>query len=728
MSTLIVSYDFTGLNGGQPSNWALDGSGSIQANKYKMTATRGSGAPWQPCTNSGITDGDVADVSGEVDVEVLTANMLRGGIRMKTAQADGTDRGYGMYLSKDSPSSNLVGLHWGNGSTTSGTTLGIAIPLGTYHLKVRKKGLVLYGRLQRALDGKWLDTLAIWRNGERDCIKYTMSSESGANLYRGVGLRGYGTGNSATFDNLTYYTSDALVPLPPTDLVATGISGVRIDTSWSISSLEQTGQVLEYSTSPLLTSPTTVSLGPTDTSSIVTGLTPGTTYYFRVKGTNAAGSSDYTPIVSASTFALPSLQVSAAFVITSGTEYNFGNINRAQTTELVLNLDNVGSGTLVLDTLSRTGDTTIKSGTNPSGNSGNNQTVTIVLDTSTAGDKVGTLSIPSNAFGSPFQMSFIASILSEPVMTLTRLPATSVTTGTTIALGSVNQDANTIVQFSIGNSGQQTLVIGDVTGSDDVHILPSADPSGQSGTGLSLTAVIDTSTAGSKTGTVTIPSNGTNTPFTVSFTATILAPPQLIVQDNASPASEFVSGDTYEFGNIIEVETPVEIDLLVVNTGEQDLVINSVIVDGSITLTDDSVSGATIASDNSESLTVVLDSSTIGGKSGTITITSNSPNSPFTQTFLGGVIPHPEDLPPDLPPDPEDFEYLVCRGLRIRSVRGWDKGRLLVKYLYRGERFIYVASEGRKIHLKDLTFTDLWITQHDFRVYFVPVPVHPFVG
>ncbi|MFZ5897022.1 MAG: fibronectin type III domain-containing protein [Myxococcota bacterium] len=63
----------------------------------------------------------------------------------------------------------------------------------------------------------------------------------------------------------------------------------------------ETSFVLERSTSNTFSNITSISVGANSTSTRAVGLTPSTTYYFRIKAVNAAGSSDYSPVFNVST-------------------------------------------------------------------------------------------------------------------------------------------------------------------------------------------------------------------------------------------------------------------------------------------------------------------------------------------------------------------------------------------------------------------------------------------
>jgi hypothetical protein len=111
---------------------------------------------------------------------------------------------------------------------------------------------------------------------------------------------------SSTYSNVTSATTSAPpVPAAPSLLNAKAMSSSRIDLTWTDNSGVESNMVVERSTSSSFASPVVATLPADTTSYSDTGLSPSTTYYYRVKATNATGPSGYSNTSSDTTQAPP---------------------------------------------------------------------------------------------------------------------------------------------------------------------------------------------------------------------------------------------------------------------------------------------------------------------------------------------------------------------------------------------------------------------------------------
>lgn len=109
--------------------------------------------------------------------------------------------------------------------------------------------------------------------------------------------------------------------LPPNDLKATAVSSSRIDLQWVDNSSNETELVVEWDTASQFTSPQAATLPANATQHSVTGLSPSTPYYFRVKARNATNSSNWSSPATATTSAPPAASYSAAVLADSPVSY-----------------------------------------------------------------------------------------------------------------------------------------------------------------------------------------------------------------------------------------------------------------------------------------------------------------------------------------------------------------------------------------------------------------------
>lgn len=92
------------------------------------------------------------------------------------------------------------------------------------------------------------------------------------------------------------------IPAPPSALTATPVDAGTVALSWTDNATNETGFVLDRSTSIAFTTVTSVNLPADTTSWSDTGLAPGV-YFYRIRAVNPNGSSPYSPTASAATTA-----------------------------------------------------------------------------------------------------------------------------------------------------------------------------------------------------------------------------------------------------------------------------------------------------------------------------------------------------------------------------------------------------------------------------------------
>jgi len=160
-------------------------------------------------------------------------------------------------------------------------------------------------------------------------------------------------------DYSTQTSSTTLLPTP-TSLAVVAATSSQINLSWVDNSSTETRFEIQRSTTSSFTSPVTLTSGQNTTSYSDTGLSLGTTYYYRVRACSALACSIYNPSsggVSATTLVAASL----AFVSVPGTSepsYNFTTQPMVKVIDVNGNLVTNFSGSLSLSIKAGTGNAT----------------------------------------------------------------------------------------------------------------------------------------------------------------------------------------------------------------------------------------------------------------------------------------------------------------------------------------------------------------------------------
>src|SRR5262249_55400581 len=97
-------------------------------------------------------------------------------------------------------------------------------------------------------------------------------------------------------------TPQVTAPAAPTNLAATAASTTQVNLTWADNSANETGFTVDRATDNSFTvGLTTANLGANTTAYSATGLAAATTYFFRVRATNASGASANSNVASATT-------------------------------------------------------------------------------------------------------------------------------------------------------------------------------------------------------------------------------------------------------------------------------------------------------------------------------------------------------------------------------------------------------------------------------------------
>src|SRR5213592_3601429 len=366
--------------------------------------------------------------------------------------------------------------------------------------------------------------------------------------------------------NLTGATS-ASYTTPATTTADSG-STFRVvvaNTAGTVTSAAATLTVTAAAVAPTITTPPanqTVTAGQTATFTVVAGGTAPLSYQWQKSGVNIAGatSASYTTQVttttdSGSTFdvvvtntagtvtsapATPSVNAAPTPAIqVNPTSINFGNDVVGTNLSQALIIRNTGTAALTITQVNPTVSVFSVSGFSLPLNvaAGQQTTITVAFRPTTAGAASGNLSMVSNAPGSPTSIGLSGTGVAATLtlnMTPTSLSFGNVTTGTSSASENVTitntGNANiTISQISVSGTGYSLT-----GGSTPVTLTPSQN--------LILVAQFSPLAAGSVSGSISIVSNASGSPASVTLSGTGVAPAQHSVTLSWNGSTSVVSG------------------------------------------------------------------------------------------------------------------------------------------------------------------------------------------
>ena len=197
-----------------------------------------------------------------------------------------------------------------------------------------------------------------------------------------------------------------------------------------------------------------------------------------------------------------------------------------------------------------------------------------------------------------------------------------------VSFGKVNVGKQTTQTIAVANTGNTSLSITQVSFSNPQFslsgaALPLALGSGQS---ANMTVALTPTSAGAVAGTLTAQGNNGSSPVTVNLSATAVSPaPQISLSASSLQLGTVTIGSTRNSTVTIS------------NLGTADLNVSLISLAG----TEFAVSGITtpktIAAGTSATATLAFQPTTAGAASGTLTITSNDPNTPSATVSLSGT-------------------------------------------------------------------------------------------
>lgn len=235
---------------------------------------------------------------------------------------------------------------------------------------------------------------------------------------------------------------------------------------------------------------------------------------------------------------------------------------------------------------------------------------------SATGNANGTLSITSDAPGSPTTMALSGSgVQAQIAATPSSVSFVNVATGTSnsqpITISNPGSASLTISQFSISGSGFSTTGL-------------SVPLTIQAGKSSSFNAVFAPAVAGSVSGSISLASNAPNSLYMISLAG----------NGATATASLTPSNSSVSFGSVNDGTTASQ-SITLTNTGNSNVTISGVTVAGTGFSTPGVSSGLTLMPNQTATLSISFDPSSPGTVTGTATVASNATNSPLSITLSG---------------------------------------------------------------------------------------------
>lgn len=218
---------------------------------------------------------------------------------------------------------------------------------------------------------------------------------------------------------------------------------------------------------------------------------------------------------------------------------------------------------------------------------------------------------------------------------------------TSLSFGTVTVSSRTAAQVvTVSNGGNATLVISSITASGDFAQSNTCDAALNKHENCSISVSFTPSAAGSRTGSITITDNSPQATHEISLSGTGA---QLTPQATVAPSA-------LQFGDVtIQTQSAAQ-TLTVSNTGGAALSISNIAVAGDFAQT--TSCGSSLSAGSNCTIQVTAKPTSVGMRTGTVTITDNAPGSPhvlaLTSNGLAAPAPTPDPTPaPDPTPTPD---------------------------------------------------------------------------
>jgi hypothetical protein len=300
------------------------------------------------------------------------------------------------------------------------------------------------------------------------------------------------------------------------------------------------------------------------------------------------------------------------------TSLSFGNQNvNTPSAAQTVTLSNTGTAALSITSIAASAQYAQNNTCGTSMAAGANCTISVTFTPTATGSQSGTITVTDSTSGSP--------------QTVT-LSGTGVAPGVSFAPTSLsfgNQNVNTpsaAQTVTLSNTGTAALSITSIVASAQYAQSNTCGTSVAAGANCSISVTFTPSATGSDPGTITVADSAASSTQTVALSGTGTAP------------AVSLSTASLAFGNHLVNTTSAAKTVTLKNTGTASLSITSIVSSGDYAQTN--TCGTSVAAGGSCTMNVTFTPTTTGLRTGAITISDNTANSPQTVTLSGtGTIP-----------------------------------------------------------------------------------------
>lgn len=313
----------------------------------------------------------------------------------------------------------------------------------------------------------------------------------------------------------------------------------------------------------------------------------------------------------------------------STTTLSFSSQTVATTSSVqAVTLTNSGGVALSITGITASGDFAQTNTCGSTLNAGASCPINVTFTPTTTGTRTGTLSIASNASGSPHAVSLTGTgaTASSPVLqfSASTLIFTNQSAGTT----------SSAQQVTLTNAGPGSITFSNVASSGEFGYTTTCGASLAANASCQISVTFSPTSTGTKTGSIVITSNASGSPTTISLSG------------NPSGVSAVVSPKSVDFGNQEVGGSSSAQPISVTNSGSGNLVVSDISVTGDFTQTN--TCGNALSPSVVCTISVIFAPTATGTRSGQLTITSNAPDSPqvinLTGNAVGAVVAPPNSV------------------------------------------------------------------------------------